>query len=178
LVLLGLTSPEMDPSSKLWARRGTRGEGRRGSHRSLMKANIFRTRHFAIVQRYSLNGRARNARIVLQRRFQIQTPPRSKIVTYSERSGGRVCHTQMKQIKAEMGMEEANESVRGVVGKQRNPIGAWRRVRIVPAKNIKLLKLDYRIRRARKILGYNRKVFAAKCGFGSELWERSRAWRV
>ena len=37
-------------------------------------------------------------------------------------------------------------------------------VRIVPLKNIELLKLGYRIRGARKVLGYSQKVFAAKCG--------------
>jgi transcriptional regulator with XRE-family HTH domain len=37
-------------------------------------------------------------------------------------------------------------------------------VRIVPLRNIELLKLGYRIRGARKVLGYNQKVFAAKCG--------------
>ena len=30
------------------------------------------------------------------------------------------------------------------------------------AQNIELLKLGYRIRRARKVLGYNQKVFASK----------------
>ena len=39
-----------------------------------------------------------------------------------------------------------------------------RGVRIVPLKNIELLKLGYRIRGARKVLGYSQKVFAAKCG--------------
>jgi transcriptional regulator with XRE-family HTH domain len=33
----------------------------------------------------------------------------------------------------------------------------------VPLKNIELLKLGYRIRGARKVLGYSQKVFAAKC---------------
>ena len=37
-------------------------------------------------------------------------------------------------------------------------------IRIVLLKNIELLKLGYRIRGARKVLGYNQKVFAAKCG--------------
>jgi len=34
----------------------------------------------------------------------------------------------------------------------------------VPAQNIELLKLGYRIRKARKALSYSQKVFAAKCG--------------
>jgi len=34
----------------------------------------------------------------------------------------------------------------------------------VPLRNIELLKLGYRIRGARKVLGHNQKVFAAKCG--------------
>ena len=37
-------------------------------------------------------------------------------------------------------------------------------IRIVLLKNIELLKLGYRIRGARKVLGYSQKVFAAKCG--------------
>ena len=37
-------------------------------------------------------------------------------------------------------------------------------VRIVLLKNIELLKLGYRIREARKVLGCSQKVFAVKCG--------------
>jgi transcriptional regulator with XRE-family HTH domain len=37
-------------------------------------------------------------------------------------------------------------------------------VRIVPLKNIELLKLGYRIRGTRKVLGYSQKVLAAKFG--------------
>ena len=44
-----------------------------------------------------------------------------------------------------------------------NHIDALQGVRIVPLKNIELLKLGYRIRGARKVLGYSQKVFAAKC---------------
>jgi hypothetical protein len=44
----GLTSPEMDPSSKLRPRRGITGrESARYSHRSSMKSNFFRARHSA-----------------------------------------------------------------------------------------------------------------------------------
>ena len=43
-------------------------------------------------------------------------------------------------------------------------IDACTGVRIVPLKNIELLKLGYRIRGARKVLGCSQKVFAAKCG--------------
>jgi DNA-binding XRE family transcriptional regulator len=88
----------------------------------------------------------------------------SSILTYSEHRGRRVCHTQMQHKNAKMGMEGNNESVRGVVGEQKNHIGACAGVRIVPLKNIELLKLGYRIRGARKVLGYSQKVFAAKCG--------------
>jgi ribosome-binding protein aMBF1 (putative translation factor) len=73
----------------------------------------------------------------------------------------------MKRKNAKMGMEEAKESVRGFVGKQKNPIGVRRRYAIVSLEHIYLLKLGYRIRRARKVLGYNQKVFAAKCGLNS-----------
>ena len=34
----------------------------------------------------------------------------------------------------------------------------------MPLKNVELLKLGYRIRGARKVLGYTQKIFAAKCG--------------
>ena len=61
-------------------------------------------------------------------------------------------------------MEENSESVRGVVGEQKNNIDACTGVRIVPLKNVELLKLGYRIRGARKVLGYTQKIFAAKCG--------------
>jgi transcriptional regulator with XRE-family HTH domain len=36
---------------------------------------------------------------------------------------------------------------------------------MVLLKNIELLKLGYRIRGARKVLGYSQKLFAEKCGF-------------
>ena len=54
--------------------------------------------------------------------------------------------------------------MRGVVGEQKNNVAACHGVRIVPLKNVELLKLGYRIRGARKVLGYSQKVFAAKCG--------------
>ena len=73
----------------------------------------------------------------------------------------------MKRKNAKMGMEEAKESVRGVVGKQKNPIGVAPEVPIVSLEHIYLPKLGYRIRRARKVLGYNQKVFAARCGLNS-----------
>ena len=38
------------------------------------------------------------------------------------------------------------------------------RARSVLLKNVELLRLGYRIRRARKIAGYSQKGFAAKCG--------------
>ena len=63
-----------------------------------------------------------------------------------------------------MDMEENSESVRGVVGEQKNNIDACTGVRIVPLKNVELLKLGYRIHGARKVLGYTQKIFAAKCG--------------
>ena len=63
-----------------------------------------------------------------------------------------------------MGMEGNNESVRGVVGEQKNNVDAYHGVRIVPLKNVELLKLAYRIRGARKVLGLSQKVFAAKYG--------------
>jgi hypothetical protein len=69
----------------------------------------------------------------------------------------------MRRKNAKMGMEGANETVREVVGEQKNHVDAWQGVRIVPLKNIELLKLGYRIRGARKVLGYSQKVFAAKC---------------
>ena len=47
---------------------------------------------------------------------------------------------------------------------QKNHIDACTGVRIVPLRNIELLKLGYRIRGARKVLGYNQKGFASKCG--------------
>ena len=59
-----------------------------------------------------------------------------------------------------------------------------REVRIVPLKNIELLKLGYRIRAARKVLGYSQKVFAAKCGLdrsylgGVERGERNLTFGV
>ena len=34
--------------------------------------------------------------------------------------------------------------------------------------NIELLKLGYRIRKARKALGYSQKVFAVKCGLDGD----------
>jgi transcriptional regulator with XRE-family HTH domain len=37
----------------------------------------------------------------------------------------------------------------------------------VSLEHIYLLKLGHRIRSARKVLGYNQKVFAAKCGLNS-----------
>ena len=57
-------------------------------------------------------------------------------------------------------------------------------VRIVPLKNIELLKLGYRIRGARKVLGYSQKVFAVKCGLdrsylgGVERGERNVTFAV
>ena len=69
----------------------------------------------------------------------------------------------MRRKSAKMDMEENSESVRGVVGEQKNNIDACTGVRIVPLKNVELLKLGYRIRGARKVLGYSQKVFAAKC---------------
>jgi transcriptional regulator with XRE-family HTH domain len=54
--------------------------------------------------------------------------------------------------------------VRGVVGEQKNNVDAYHGVRIVPLKNVELLKLGYRIRGARKVLGLSQKVFAAKYG--------------
>jgi DNA-binding XRE family transcriptional regulator len=70
----------------------------------------------------------------------------------------------MRRKSAKMDMEENSESVRGVVGEQKNNIDACTGVRIVPLKNVELLKLGYRIRGARKVLGYTQKIFAAKCG--------------
>ena len=70
----------------------------------------------------------------------------------------------MRRKSGKMGIEGNNESVREVVDEQKNNIDACTGVRIVPLKNIELLKLGYRIRGARKVLGYSQKVFAAKCG--------------
>jgi transcriptional regulator with XRE-family HTH domain len=59
-----------------------------------------------------------------------------------------------------------------------------RGVRIVRLKNIELLKLGYRIRGARKVLGYSQKFFAAKCGLdrsylgGVERGERNLTFGV
>jgi len=61
-------------------------------------------------------------------------------------------------------MEENKESVRGGCRQAKNNIDACTGIRIVLLKNIELLKLGYRIRGARKVLGYSQKVFAAKCG--------------
>ena len=36
----------------------------------------------------------------------------------------------------------------------------------MPLKNVELLRLGYRIREARKVLGYGQKGFAVKCGLG------------
>jgi transcriptional regulator with XRE-family HTH domain len=48
----------------------------------------------------------------------------------------------------------------------------------VPLKNVELLRLGYRIRGARKVLGYDRKGFAVKCGLGwSYLGEVERGER-
>jgi uncharacterized protein len=57
----------------------------------------------------------------------------------------------------------------------------WRNV---PFKNVELLRLGYRIRGARKSLGYNQKIFAAKCGLdrrylgGVERGERNITFSV
>ena len=90
--------------------------------------------------------------------------PLSPILTYSEHRGRRDCHTQMRRKSAEMGMEGNNESVRGIIGGAKEQHRRMHGVRIVPLKNIELLKLGYRIRGARKVLGYSQKVFAVKCG--------------
>jgi transcriptional regulator with XRE-family HTH domain len=48
----------------------------------------------------------------------------------------------------------------------------------VPLKNVELLRLGYRIRGARKVLGYGQKGFAVKCGLGwSYLGEVERGER-
>ena len=81
-----------------------------------------------------------------------------------EHRGRRVCYTQMRRKIAKMGMEGNKESVRGGCRRAKNNIDACTGIRIVLLKNIELLKLGYRIRGARKVLGYSQKVFAAKCG--------------
>jgi len=70
----------------------------------------------------------------------------------------------MRRKNAKMGMEGSDETVREVIGEQKEPHRRMARGSgIVPLKNIELLKLGYRIRGARKVLGYSQKVFAAKC---------------
>ena len=46
---------------------------------------------------------------------------------------------------------------------KRTPSADAAEVRIVSLENIYFRRLGYRIRGARKVLGYNQKVFAAKC---------------
>jgi DNA-binding XRE family transcriptional regulator len=70
----------------------------------------------------------------------------------------------MRRKIAEMGMEGNKESVRGGCWRAKSNIDACTGISIVLLKNIELLKLGYRIRGARKVLGYSQKVFAAKCG--------------
>jgi DNA-binding XRE family transcriptional regulator len=70
----------------------------------------------------------------------------------------------MRRKNAKMGMKGNKESVRVVVGEQKKQRRRMYGIRIVLLKNIELLKLGYRIRGARKVLGYSQKVFAAKCG--------------
>ena len=70
----------------------------------------------------------------------------------------------MRRKSAKMGMEGSNESVRGAIGGAKEQHRRMHGVRIVLLKNIELLKLGYRIREARKVLGCSQKVFAVKCG--------------
>ena len=94
-----------------------------------------------------------------------------------ERSNGckleAMCCAPVKKLPAtrKMGMKGNKESVRGVVGEQKKQHRRMYGVRIVLLKNIELLKLGYRIRGARKVLGYSQKVFAAKCGLDGVIWE-------
>ena len=41
----------------------------------------------------------------------------------------------------------------------------------MPLKNVELLTLDRRIRRARKLLGFSQKAFATKSGLDRVIWE-------
>jgi DNA-binding XRE family transcriptional regulator len=87
----------------------------------------------------------------------------------------------MRRKKRGNGMEGNKESVRGLSASKKQH-QRMLRDRIVLLKNIELLRLGYRIRGARKVLGYTQKVFAGKCGLersylgGVERGERNIAF--
>src|SRR5260370_20407739 len=70
----------------------------------------------------------------------------------------------MRRKNAKKGMELADESVRGVVRRAREPDKCIQEVRSVRLKKIELSRLGRRIRRARELLGLSQGGFAIKCG--------------
>ena len=88
------------------------------------------------------------------------------------------CHTQMRLERAKKNIDRANEAVLGVVSPTKKPDQRIKWGEFVPLKNVELLRLGYRIRGARKVLGYGQKGFAVKCGLGwSYLGEVERGER-
>ncbi len=96
--------------------------------------------------------------------------PEASTLTYSAlalsgRIGVNICHTRMRRKGAKKSMELADESVRGVVRLTTKRDRFIQGIRAMQLKNVELLKLGHRIRRARKLLGFSQKGFSAKCGF-------------
>src|SRR5258707_6474237 len=64
----------------------------------------------------------------------------------------------MRRKEAKKSMKPADESVRRVVRLTK------KRDKFVQLKNVELVKLGHRIRRARKLLGFSQRDFSTKCG--------------
>ena len=70
----------------------------------------------------------------------------------------------MRRKHAKKSIELADESVRGVVKRGNRTRKSRTGSGSMPLKNVELLTLGRRIRRARKLLGFSQKAFATKSG--------------